>query len=221
LTLAPGSRKLLTMLGAPKRNRQIERREATRREILEAAWELARERGLNEVTLHDIAERIGMRAPSLYTHFESKMAIYDAMFGQAWSDFEELLIAEERRLPADPRANVMRCSLLFFDFQVADLARYQLMNQSVILGFEPTPESFAPSQRVLARTVEMLDGVGVRDRGAIEILFAVIGGLISQQHANDPGGQSRRVLLGQAVDMWADGVGLPPARSAATSRRKK
>ena len=209
------------MLETPKRDRQAERRKATRREILEAAWGLARERGLNEITLRDVADRIGMRAPSLYTHFESKMAIYDAMFGQAWSDYEERLIAEEQRLPEDPRAKVVQNSLLFFDFQVADLARYQLMNQSVIPGFEPTPESFAVSQRVVARVVEILDDVGVRDRGAIEILFAVISGLISQQHANDPGGHSRRVLLGQAVDMWADAVGLRPTRPAPTSRRKR
>lgn len=204
------------MLEAPKRDRQAERREATRRDILGAAWDLARERGLSEITLRDVADRVGMRAPSLYTHFESKMAIYDAMFGQAWSDYEERMIAEERRLPGDARAAVLHNALLFFDFQVADLARYQLMNQSVVPGFEPTAESFAPSQRVVARTVEILDGLGVRDRGAIEILFAVLGGLVSQQHANDPGGESRRVLLGQAIDMWADAVGLP--RPADTSR---
>ncbi|MGW6194725.1 TetR/AcrR family transcriptional regulator [Kribbella sp. NPDC055110] len=197
------------MLGTPKRDRQAERREATRREILDAAWGIARERGLNEVTLRAVADRIGMRAPSLYTHFDSKMAMYDAMFGQAWADYEQLLIASERRLPADPRAKVLRCVRLFFDFQVADLARYQLMNQSVILGFEPTSESFAVSERVVARVIEILGGTGVRDRDAIEILFAVVGGLISQQHANDPGGRSRRPLLSRAVEMWADGVGLP------------
>lgn len=104
---------------------------------------------------------------------------------------------------------------------MSDLARYQLMNQRVIPGFEPSAESFAVSQRVVARIVDMLGGIGVRDRGAVEILFAVIGGLISQQHANDPGGDSRRVLLGQAVDMWADAVGLPPTRPTPTSRRKR
>ena len=34
-----------------------------------------------------------MRAPSLYTHFASKHAIYDAMFGQAWSEFERVALA--------------------------------------------------------------------------------------------------------------------------------
>ena len=41
-----------------------------------------------------------MRAPSLYTHFESKNAIYDAMFGQAWRDYEQVAVAELGRTPA-------------------------------------------------------------------------------------------------------------------------
>ena len=53
------------MLALPKRNRITERREATRVEILNAAWELAQEQGLAEFTLRDLAEKVGMRAPSL------------------------------------------------------------------------------------------------------------------------------------------------------------
>jgi len=32
------------------------------------------------LTLRDIATRVGMQQPSLYSHFASKQAIYDAMF---------------------------------------------------------------------------------------------------------------------------------------------
>ena len=31
-----------------------------------------------------------MRAPSLYTHFPSKHAIYDAMFADAWTQYLEV-----------------------------------------------------------------------------------------------------------------------------------
>ena len=75
------------MLGTPTRDRKSERRAAVRREILDAAWDIARESGLTQITLGDVAARIGMQAPSLYTHFDSKMAIYDAMFGEAWDDY--------------------------------------------------------------------------------------------------------------------------------------
>jgi AcrR family transcriptional regulator len=208
------------MLGIPNRDRQAERREATRREIVDAAWALAREKGLTEITLREVAARVGMQAPSLYSHFSSKNAIYDAMFGEAWSEYEQL-DADERNVntSASPRARTVAKALLFFDFATADLARYQLMNQRIIPGFEPSPESFAPSERTVQRSVERLAEIGVTDRGDIEILFSIMAGLSAQQLANDPGGDSRRRLLARAVEMWADGVGLPQDPKPRKARR--
>src|SRR4051812_30011310 len=65
----------LTMLGNPNVDRVARRRDATRREILEAAWALIREDGWAGLTLRAVGARVGMRAPSLYTHFDSKLAI--------------------------------------------------------------------------------------------------------------------------------------------------
>lgn len=200
-------------LGKPNRDRRTERRAAVRAEILEAAWAVAAEKGLAGLTLRDVATRIGMQPPSLYSHFASKNAIYDAMFGQAWSDYDEADRAATERPPASPRERVLQRCLVFFDFAVADLGRTQLMNQRIIPGFEPSAEAFAPSVRTVDRAVADLAELGVTDRGDIEILFSIIGGLADQQLANDPGGDSRRKLLERAVDMWADGVGLPPERT--------
>jgi AcrR family transcriptional regulator len=199
------------MLGETTRDRQAERRKATRLEILDAAWAVARDKGLSSLTLKDVAERVGMQAPSLYSHFASKNAIYDAMFGQAWSEYDELDAAHDDDEFDGPRAEVLAKTLQFFDFAAADLARYQLMNQRTVPGFEPSPEAFAPSIRVVERDLARLAGLGITDRGDVEILFSIIGGLVDQQLANDPGGDSRRKLLERAVQMWADGVGLPPA----------
>ena len=109
---------------------------------------LRSEQGLAGFTLRDLAERVGMRAPSLYTHFESKNAIYDAMFGQAWSDYEQVALAELAELPKAPRAALRRVARVFFDYAVAHPARHQLMNQRTIPGFEPSADSYAPAVRV-------------------------------------------------------------------------
>lgn len=198
------------MLDTPKRDRRAERREAVRAEILEAAWELAGQKGLAEFTLRDLAERVGMRAPSLYSHFESKYAIYDAMFGQAWIEFEQLALAELAELPTSPRAAIRRVARVFFDFAVANPARNQLMNQRTIPGFEPTPESYAPAVRVLELGRRLHHAVGLSDPGDFDISTAIIAGMVNQQLANDPGGTRWSALLDRAMDMWADGVGLPP-----------
>jgi AcrR family transcriptional regulator len=92
------------------------------------------------VTLREVAERIGMRSPSLYTHFDSKNAIYDAMFAQAWTELVDLFDALEH--PTTDREGMLVEAEAFFDFAAADLARYQLMNQRTIPGFRPSEEAY-------------------------------------------------------------------------------
>lgn len=210
------------MLGTPKRDRVAERREATRQEILEAAWSLARDVGLANLTLRDIARQVGMQPPSLYSHFESKNAIYDAMFGEAWAAYEALAVAEQGRLPAHPRTAIKRMARMFFDFAVADLARHQLMNQRTIPGFEPSPDSYAPAVRVLELGRAELAARGVTDAGHFDIWIALIGGLVDAHLANDPGGDRFGRLLEPAIDMWADAIGIPPEETTPrkSGRRK-
>lgn len=197
------------MLDAPLRDRQAERREATRTEILDAAWEIARRKGLAELTLREVAAQIGMRAPSLYSYFGSKHDIYDAMFGQAWMGYLTLMDLSEATLPEDPRAALKVGARTFFDYSVADLARHQLMNQRVIPGFVPSPEAYAPAVEVVRRGRERLARFGIEGAEKLDLFTALLGGIVNAQHANDPGGHRWARLLDEAMDMFADHVGLP------------
>jgi len=216
LTVEDLSATLLIMFGSPLRDRQAERREATRSEILDAAWDIARENGLADLTLRDVAARIGMRAPSLYSYFASKNAIYDAMFGQAWTQYLAVIDTVESRLPRSPRAGLNKVARTFFDFSVADLARHQLMNQRTIPGFVPSPEAYAPAEEALETARRHLARFGVEEPGDFDLFTALVGGLIDAQQANDPGGDRWARLLDQAVDMFADYLGLP-----GSTRRKR
>lgn len=198
------------MLGTPNRDRPAERREATQREIVEAAWAVAREQGLAQLTLSEVALRVGMRAPSLYSHFASKNAIYDAMFAQAWSEYLASVEALEPTAPTAPRAALRQYARHFFEYAVSDLARHQLMNQRTLPGFEPTPEAYAPALAVLEQFRTRLAGLGITRAEDADLCVALIGGLIDAQLANDPGGDRWARLLDRAVDMFADNVQLPP-----------
>jgi AcrR family transcriptional regulator len=159
-----------------------------------------------------------MRAPSLYTHFESKNAIYDAMFGQAWIDFERIARAELSELPPNPRAAIRRVARVFFDYTVANPARHQLMNQRTIPGFEPSADSYAPAIRMFELGQQIFRNVGLTDPSDFDIFTAISAGLVSQQLANDPGGTRWSALLDRTIDVWADGLGLPPEPPAQSPR---
>src|SRR6478736_1670143 len=102
------------MIEGPTRDRRAERREATRTEILDAAWALARSEGLAGLSLRDIATKIGMRPPSLYWYFDSKHAIYDAMFSDGNRTLLARLAAQE--WPDEPRALLRAVAHIFVEF---------------------------------------------------------------------------------------------------------
>jgi hypothetical protein len=107
---------------------------------------------------------------------------------------------------------------VFFDFAIVNPVRHQLINQRTIPGFEPSPESYAPSVRVYERGVQVLHDLGLTDQSDSDIWGAMILGMINQQLANDPGGTRWSALLDRAIDIWADGVGLPPDPPAQNRR---
>src|SRR3954470_1452907 len=148
------------MLDIPTRDRRSERREATRLEIIEAAWAVAREQGVAGLTLRDVARRVGMQAPSLYSYFWSKHDIYDAMFAQAWADVLERKPTVDA-LPEDPRTALKVIAHFMFDWAVADPARYLLTNQRTIPGFEPSAEAYAPAVAVLEETLRAFRHLGI------------------------------------------------------------
>ncbi len=50
----------------------------TKQRILDEALTLFSERGYANVFVNDIAEKVGIKAPSLYKHYKNKQAIFDA-----------------------------------------------------------------------------------------------------------------------------------------------
>lgn len=207
------------MLGTPNRDRAAERRTATRQEIVEAAWAVAQEQGLAQLTLRGIADRVGMKAPSLYSHFDSKNAIYDAMFAEAWSECHEVMQALDARYPTDIRGALILNARTFFDFSVSDLSRFQLMNQRTIPGFEPSPEAYAPALLVLEGLRNRLARHEITAQQDIDLYVALVGGLADAQLANDPGGDRWSRLLDRAVDMYVNNLGIEAEVPDATAQK--
>src|SRR5713226_1462776 len=64
---------------SPKERRQRNRQEMMTA-IIDAARAVMREEGVAALNLHEVARRVGLRAPSLYEYFSGKMALYDALY---------------------------------------------------------------------------------------------------------------------------------------------
>jgi AcrR family transcriptional regulator len=179
-----------------------QRREAKIAALIAAAWALAREHGIGGVSLHALARKVGMRQPSLYEYFDSKHALYDAMF----ADGNRQLLArlDAVKLPRDSRAALKRYVGAFVAFALEDAARCELMFQRPVPGFTPSPESYALAEAVLGGAVKLMHEAGVTAQGDIDCIVAMTAGLIDAQMSNDPGGNRWTRHLNRLVDLLVD-----------------
>lgn len=174
-------------------------------EIIEAAWEQVRTSGLAALSLRDLARSVGMQPPSLYSYFDSKNDIYDAMYAQGARQFADELTAHSTAT-GDPLDALKAVTRFFVGFCTADVARYQLLFQRTIPGFEPSAESFKISQDSLADLAALLARLGVSDPAMVDLCTAIGTGLADQQLSNDPGGDRWIRLIDDAVEMFYDHI---------------
>ena len=68
----------------------------TKQEILEAALELFSVQGFESTSISQIACAVGIRKASLYSHFESKQALLDALVQEVLKQYEEHSLLQGR-----------------------------------------------------------------------------------------------------------------------------
>lgn len=182
------------------------RRDQTRREILALAWELAERDGIANLSLRELARTVGMQAPSLYTYFASKGAIFDAMFAEGYRQLDELY-AELDIDPADVRSTLTAATVRFLQFCQASLPRYQLMFTRVVADWQPSPEAYAASVASYERMAARLATIGIAGGDTLDLWTAITAGLAAQQLANDPGGDRWVRLADGATEMFLNHIG--------------
>lgn len=165
-----------------------------RRAILEAAREMMRADGVGALSLNEVARRVGMKPPSLYTYFSSKMDLYDALFLEGIRAYRARLEALfERYSFADGLIQAAIADYMAFADENPDL--YQLVFERPVPGFVPSETSLAEAAALLAGGealfAQAIKG-GVIDSGlsaaATRDLWIVVAhGLTSLKRANEPG----------------------------------
>ena len=157
------------------------------REILDAAWILMAREGVAEVSVREVARAVGMRQQSLTYYFPTKTALLDALFADGFTQ----LGREFDTLPAhdDPVEAVVELAVRIVDFCVADPARYHLMFQRTIPGFQPSEESYRVTYGVLSVLIDRLAAAGVTEEADLALIRGLISGLAAEQSANDPAGR--------------------------------
>jgi AcrR family transcriptional regulator len=77
----------MTLGIAPKDNTPT-----TAERILDAAEDLFAQKGYSATSLGDVADRVGIRSPSLYNHFRNKEALYASVLERLLAEFSKPLL---------------------------------------------------------------------------------------------------------------------------------
>jgi AcrR family transcriptional regulator len=97
-------------------------------QILEAARELLEDEGLEAFSMRRLAERLGIRAPSLYKHFANKEALEAALLSQFFAEQAE--IAETAVRDSDePLAAIARA---YHEYALAHPQLFRLFTERTI-----------------------------------------------------------------------------------------
>lgn len=186
----------------PDEDPRVERRARTEARIVREAWKLAARDGVAGISLGDLAKRVGMRQPSLYNYFGSKHELYDAMFADGNRQLQRYVT--ERSYPTDPDGAIREFVRAMVSFATADVARYHLLFQRHVPGFEPSAESYALAQEFYDWFLPMGRRAGIEKPADLDAFTALVSGLSDQQVANDPGGDRWIRLVDDMVQMFLD-----------------
>jgi TetR/AcrR family tetracycline transcriptional repressor len=134
----------------------------TREAIVTAALELLADGGLEAVSFRRIATRLGVSAPTLYWHVDSKRQLMDLM--------AEALVRRPESGYAGPRPGQPWWEWLRTDARQVFATLISTRDAPrVVAGNRPTPEAFAGIGRVLAVLVD----AGLTPGQAQQTLFAI------------------------------------------------
>lgn len=188
-------------------------RAQTRAEILDAALAVMTEEGVAALNLSEVAKRVGLRQPSLYQYFESRTAVYDALFERGMQTHLDIVTGALAGAP-NGWAAVSAAMKATLAFAIERPALAQLLFTRAVPGFVPSSRAYAPSLAVYdkvsqAVTVAIKRGqlhpTAASERG-VALLFSLVAGVFSQHLANDPAPASAdhqvSELLASALDMY-------------------
>jgi len=160
---------------------------STRDTILVVARQRFAERGFSGTSLNDIAEEVGIRTPSLFHHFPSKLALYRAVLLDAFDDWFELMDQTTTNVPVEQSEGwaqverVVRTAFRFFverpDF--VRLARWEALEGGTVLVEELATVLRPLFERGVAFLEREMDAGRIRRCDASRLVITGYGAVLS------------------------------------------
>jgi len=124
---------------AQKAEASSQNSEEAKANILAAASELFLEGGVKSLSVRAIATRAGISTIGIYSHFQGKHGILDALYIEGFELVTQSMTLAETGL--SPRDAIMRASGQYLDMAEGHAAHYRLIFGERDASFVPSPEA--------------------------------------------------------------------------------
>jgi AcrR family transcriptional regulator len=128
----------------------------SREAIVEAARSLLEEGGLDAVVMSAVAERVGVRGPSLYKHVVNRAALIRAIGDQVTADLQATL--DRAMSTRDPAAELRELAGAYRAFVHANPMGYGLLFAHLEPDLQPDPTAVADLGRPIVAAVARIIG---------------------------------------------------------------
>lgn len=181
----------------PVHERRARERDQRHQRIIATARQLAEAEGWDAVTTRRLADAIEYSQPVLYSHFQNKDAIIQAVAVQGFAELAAAMGAARQQTP-DAQAALLALARAYLTFAQANPALYEAMFTLADLPFAQ-PERPAPLVEGLAELSQALVPLaGDRDLETLtEVTWSTLHGLatLTSSHRLRPGHDQQRLTL--------------------------
>ena len=156
-----------------------------REACIEEAYDIVDAAGLENLSLREVARRLGVSHQAPYKHFPSRDHILAAIIARAFQEFAAFL--ESRPSSEDANQDLRNMGVRYMDYAQANPLKYRLMFNTALPPAEDHPGMMADAQHAFSILHNRLKGMTLRevDEGApsrqLDALFiwATIHGMAS------------------------------------------
>jgi AcrR family transcriptional regulator len=183
--MSPVAPKTTSNSGSGRRQPKGDKRERTRAALLDAALALTREKGFEQTTLQDVAERAGMTTGAIYGNFKNRDELFMALAVRQWakirprftpgSSFAELMRAmADGVLAVIPDRQPTAVGALTF-------RAYALRHENVRAAFSEEMAKGLAAGAAWMETVFAADDLPMPAEILVRVINALIEGLLFQR----------------------------------------
>jgi TetR/AcrR family transcriptional regulator, acrAB operon repressor len=204
--------------------RTKEEAQETREQVLDAAEQVFRERGVGHASLAEVADAAGVTRGAIYHHFASKAELFEAMLARAEMPLDAAF--DTPQVPvADPLATVREIAIKAL-LHLTSSDRVRNIFEVAFLRCEYTDELAPVEQRHLQERSHCLGFSGSLLEQAVErgqlppdtdtrlashLLYALIGGLM-RDWVQAPASFDLKTAAPQLMDLFLAGLRAAPPR---------